>query len=367
MDIWEKVKNIVWIFFLGIATFTILASVWIRNTYGTLSVAMTNVYFRNWLQNKRSLFAKHVVLPTLIVCIFLLIVHVAWKKQSRRGITRVSLALMVLFIFLGGGVKLEVGSYLARIHRLAQEQWYDKDNRIMHALGAIEGKKYTNSKEALENSYKNGNYMLECDMILTLDGEVVACHDWEFWNRKTRGEDVENTDYVPTLAEFMESRFEGKYTPLSGDDIVLFMKEHPEVYIITDTKYAEPEKIEPEFRALVDTAVRNGCEEVLDRFVIQIYHGYMYGIVNEIYPFPNYIYTLYQEGFDGKLEKLEEYAAFCMEHNIDVITMWANLCREESLDIAERYGLHIFVHTVNEEKEIESFLEQNVGVYTDNL
>ena len=62
---------------------------------------------------------------------------------------------------------------------------------------------------------------------------------------------------------------------------------------------------------------------------------------------------------------MEEYAEFCMLRDIDVITMWSNLYHDELLNIANRYGLKIFVHTVNNEDEVREYLEKGVGVYTD--
>ncbi|MCI8297590.1 MAG: hypothetical protein HFG22_17280 [Lachnospiraceae bacterium] len=87
----------------------------------------------------------------------------------------------------------------------------------------------------------------------------------------------------------------------------------------------------------------------------------MYEIVNEIYPFSNYIYTLYLEPFDGSEDMMEEYAKFCMLHDIDVITMWADLYSDKLLNVAERYDLQIFVHTVNDEKKIGDLLEKMWG------
>lgn len=365
--IYGKIGNVLWIFFLSIAIFVTIGAVWIRKTYGVLLRAMTNEYFRNGLQNKRRLFAGYVVLPTLIAGIILLIVHLVYKQLNRRRMTYISAVLMLLSLLGAGGGVLDAGPYLARVHRLAQEQWYDKDDMIMHALGSIDGAIYTNSREALENSCQNGKYLLECDMVLTADGEIAACHDWEFWNRKANKDGTEGADYVPTLAVFKERPFSGKFTPLSGDDLVLFMKEYPELYIITDSKYVEPEEVKQEFEALVNTAVRNNCEEVLDRFVIQIYREYMYEIVKEIYPFSNWIFTLYQKGFQGEEEKLEEYAEFCMDHDIDVITMHMDYYHDELLEITDRYGLQMFVHTVNGKEAVDFYLEKGVGVYTDNL
>lgn len=143
---------------------------------------------------------------------------------------------MVLSI-CAAGMLLDAGTYLSRIHRLHQVQWYDTGNRVLHALGRIDKYTYTNSREALENGYQNGNRLFECDLITTSDGHIAACHDWEFWNSTLNQENsVEGGGVTPSLEEFMNCKIMGKYTPLSGDDIVLFLKEHPDVYIVTDTK-----------------------------------------------------------------------------------------------------------------------------------
>lgn len=361
-------KNMIWTVFAGTAAFFFTGTVWIRRTYGPLMLAMADESFRNGLRNKRTLFAGSVILPTLAVFILTLVIHKIWKKPDRIFITRVMGVVAVASVCVVVAV-LEVPAYVARQHRLRQEQWYDTDDRVMHALGGIDDIHYTNSKEALENSYASGNRLFECDMSMTADGKLVACHDWEFWNEnvtmETKSGGRYKSDYIPTLDVFMEHRFSGKYTPLSVADVVLFLKEHPDAYVITDTKCVEPEEIRMYFQELVDVARENACEETLDRFVVQIYRGYMLGIAREIYPFPNYIFTLYYEAYKGEEDKMQEYAEFCMLQDIDVITMEAKYYRDELQNICSRYGIRLFVHTVNDQGELETFHEKGVGVYTD--
>lgn len=360
-----KIGNITWAVCLSIMSFIILAALWIRRTYGTLLFAMTDESFRNGLQNKRTLFVKDVILPVSIIFLFLSIVHVMYKKMNRHRAAYIA-ALFMAASVMGAGMILDAGPCLWRIYRLNQQQWYDVDNVIAHALGSIDGIAYTNSREALENSYQNGYRLFECDLTMTSDGEIVACHDWEFWNREIAQAASGNEDFIPTLDTFMNHKIREKYTPVSGEDLVMWMENHPDVYIITDTKYAEPEKIKEEFGALTDVAVENDCMDVLDRFVVQIYHGYMYDIVNDIYPFQNYIYTLYEEGYRGEEDKMQEYAQFCMLRDIDVITMNEKFYGDELLEICNRFGIQMFVHTVNDEEMIREFHEKGIGVYTDN-
>jgi len=46
-----------------------------------------------------------------------------------------------------------------------------------------------------------------------------------------------------------------------------FMAEVPEVYVITDTKYAEAEYYELQFKKIVENAAEHNCEDVLKRYV----------------------------------------------------------------------------------------------------
>ena len=148
---------------------------------------------------------------------------------------------------------------------------------------------------------------------------------------------------------------------------MIFLKDYPDAYIITDTKYANPDKVKEEFEALVNIAEENSCVDVLDRFVVQIYHGYMHDIINDIYPFQNYIYTLYAEGYRGEEDKMREYATFCMLHDIDVITMNAQYYKDGLSEICRQYGLQMFVHTVNEREVMKEFYQKGIGVYSDNV
>lgn len=369
MGLKKKVKDSAWIAIVCISMSLLTGALWIRKTYGVLALAMIDESFLNYLENKRSLFLMYVAFPVALVFALLVILQVLLYKRrlavNVRKLTYASCLFLLLSIF-GAVLCLDAGAYLSRQYRMGEEQWYDSDRVIVHALGEIDGITYTNSREALETSCNNGRRLLECDLIMTADNQVVACHDWDLWlgYNKDAGF-LEEGGAIPSYDEFMAGQTKGGYTPLSGEELVLFMKEHPDIYIITDTKEADPQILKEPFHALVDLAKKHDCEEVLDHFVIQIYHGYMYGVIKEIYPFSNYIFTLYQEGYRGKEEKMEEYAKFCMLNNIDVVTMNADYYHDRLLDICNKYGLQLFVHTVNDEAEINSLINKGVGVYTD--
>lgn len=342
--------------------FFCIGSFWVESTYGELLLAAANQGFLNFLENKRKLFLVEVCVPTFIFMLLVVgIIIFMLKKQLkiRRHINVILILISVIFL-ITGSMELGAVSYVKHQIHLGQKHWYDENRVVMHALGAIDGLAYTNSKEALENSYLEGNKAFECDMVLTADGELVACHDWGTGMQKGFSE-----DNIPTKEEFMQVKIYDQYTPMSIDEIIEFMAEDPEVYVITDTKYAEAEYYEQQFKKIVESATEHNCEDVLKRFVIQIYHPYMYGDIENIYHFDNYIYTLYQEGYRGDIQEFEEYAKFCVLNDIDVITMYEEYYSNELLEICNRYGLQLFVHTVNDEELQKEFLEKNIGIYTD--
>ena len=77
-----------------------------------------------------------------------------------------------------------------------------KQHLIAHAGGAIDGKVYTNSREAVEGSIKAGRKYIEIDLIKTSDGEYIAGHDWERINEMTG----RNGDKPLSKQEFLSSK-----------------------------------------------------------------------------------------------------------------------------------------------------------------
>lgn len=104
------------------------------------------------------------------------------------------------------------------------------DRYIAHAGGEINGVKSTNSKQALDENYKNGFRLFELDIIETSDGKLVAAHDWEMWARFT--------DYIgalpPTLAEFKKHKIYGDYETLDLEGVNDWFAAHPDATLLTD-------------------------------------------------------------------------------------------------------------------------------------
>jgi len=113
---------------------------------------------------------------------------------------------------------------------------------IAHAGGAIDEKFYTNSLEALENSYKNGCRYFELDIQETSDNQLVAVHNWKEFKFITNYKGSDTSDSPMTLDEVKNSKIYGEYTPLTMDMINQWFKSHKDAILVTD-KLNDPNKL----------------------------------------------------------------------------------------------------------------------------
>jgi glycerophosphoryl diester phosphodiesterase len=103
---------------------------------------------------------------------------------------------------------------------------------IAHAGGGIDGVAYTNSEEAVLHHLAAGARVFEIDFARTRDGVWVGTHDWPFWKRQTGFEGR----LPPTYAEFTATRLR-PYTAITIPFLERIVARHPDVVIVTDTKY----------------------------------------------------------------------------------------------------------------------------------
>lgn len=234
---------------------------------------------------------------------------------------------------------------------------------IAHALGGIDSLAYTNSLEAFEASYRKGHRTFEVDLAVTLDSELVCLRHW---NEAKKQGITEKSSL--SREDFLSRKFAGKYTTLSLQHLFELMKKHQDVWLVTDTKGKTKREVERDFGILLATAQELGAEEILPRLVVQFYNEEMFETIEKVYPFENYIFTLYQLWRDKKPETFRKYAEFCRENDVPVITMWDYLATEKILEIARANGIAVYVHTVNDLARAKELQKLGVkGFYTDFL
>lgn len=107
-----------------------------------------------------------------------------------------------------------------------------RPHRIAHSGGAIDGRVYTNSLEALNSNYAKGYRYFEVDLERTSDDKTVLLHDWE--NGFT------NLFGAPSLTrssdEFINARSSHGYHQLTADTLIDWSVAHPEARIVLDMK-----------------------------------------------------------------------------------------------------------------------------------
>ncbi|WP_342547696.1 phosphatidylinositol-specific phospholipase C/glycerophosphodiester phosphodiesterase family protein [Paenibacillus sp. FSL P2-0089] len=266
------------------------------------------------------------------------------------SITMIGAVTLLLVLMLGGKEKQPATGFAA--HRV-----------IAHAMGGINDKAYTNTKDAFIANYEQGTRIFEADLLLTSDEQLVARHEWTTGMSKKLGQQEvlppDKQGEVLTHDEVMNSPVLELYSPLDIEKIVNLMENYPDTYIVTDTKELEPEQVTKQFQLIVEAA-RKKDPALLERIVPQIYSREMLEVVKQVYAFPEIIYTLYQtEDSD------EVVIEFVKQTGVD-ITMPTTRATKSFVRNLKKAGARVYVHTVNDEQEIVKLSRLGVyGFYTD--
>lgn len=239
----------------------------------------------------------------------------------------------------------------------------EKSEKIVHAAGELWGfdrdgvwRSFfgSNSVEGLEECarvFGERGGLIELDFNFTSDGELVCIHDWS-------PEYIEGVEYGISLSydEFMSSEIYWNYTPLDLSYVASYLRENPEIYIVTDIKtdnVAGAKRIAEDY------------PELADRFIIQIYSAEEYDAVREC-GFDNIIYTLYMLPWNEKTDTAA-LVKFERDHPLIGFTFPAELSDIDGfLEGISKAGVPLYVHTVNDADEARSYLERGItGIYTD--
>lgn len=235
---------------------------------------------------------------------------------------------------------------------------------VAHGMGSIGGLVTPNCLEGFLAQYDAGVRVFEADLRLTRDVKNILRHDW--WRTWQDGIDWV---HIPTREKFLAEKIQDEYTPLSFQDLLLLMEAYPDICIVTDTKFTESDVFSIQFDSMLADAHELGLTYLFDRIAIQVYDGNMRTGLHNIYPFPHYIYTLYQDSsFTGTAESFRTKAAYCAEHGMEGITVDKSLWKAAFAGIAHEYGIKVYVHTVNDTAEARKFLDAGCdGIYSDSL
>ncbi len=114
-------------------------------------------------------------------------------------------------------------------HNSISEIIVNSGGLIAHAGGGINGLKYTNSLEAMEQSIEHGFKMIELDLLISSDGRIVAVHDWKSFHEMTNSNNTGSISYK----EFESKIIYDKYKTLNISTAIDILDEN-DVVLVTD-------------------------------------------------------------------------------------------------------------------------------------
>ncbi len=226
---------------------------------------------------------------------------------------------------------------------------------VAHAMGSIDGVRYTNSLEAFLRSYQLGFRYFEVDFAITADEQLLCQHDGvEQW----LGFDRPFSQLQ--LNEIKRRRIQNRYQLLDVHDLLKLMQQYPDIHIVTDFKDELRRSL-----LLLARAAQLYDSQLLDRFVIQIYSADDAKMLDSLDThFPRALFTLYRTGATD-------------DQVLDVVTSHEKVRgvvmseQRFSTEFAARLAamqIPSFVHTINDHDLINRYLAAGCqGVFTDAL
>ncbi|MBO4864926.1 MAG: hypothetical protein J5517_11225 [Eubacterium sp.] len=243
---------------------------------------------------------------------------------------------------------------------------------ILHALGGMdETDDYINSIECLEAGYQKGCRLFEADVSFTSDKVLVLAHsgedniwsenDWKlrlcqvypFDNEseeelKAKGYDIEK--HLCTYEEFMSFRIQGWYKTASFSDLLDYMEQHKDIYVMVDGGHRSYEDTLEFYKAIKETA--GDRTDVLDRLIAGGQTTDMVKAAREVYDFP--LINLFfdsDEKREDALKTPEDFAKYCRENGISSFSAAKETFDGKNASLLEDDSLISYIFTVNDEEE----------------
>lgn len=252
------------------------------------------------------------------------------------------------------------------------DAWYTKYHFISHSGGGIEGKTFTNSLEAWNLSYVNGNRIFDADMMFTADKKLIVKHDGinleltskpmkeSFINIDGNGLTQYNIDDSENILydEYMSSKIYNKYTPIDCDMLIEYLNEHQDLYIALDMK----NDITESYKYIYKTAEKNNMLDALDRIIVSVYDSESYEKVNSVYNFKNYAFRQYK----GNPQNYYQQIKFMIENNIHVLNVSQDFMEDEEIQEIENKGIRVYVAVVDYISDMNYYKNKGASGFVSN-
>ena len=299
----------------------------------------------------------------------------------------------------------EKQEYAERYRKTVESQKY-----IIHALGGMNGTdNYINSIDPLRLIYAEGYRLFEADVSFTSDGRLVLAHSGQgnVWT-KSDWKDRLGQDYPfdssskadSSMAEasmtdsslidsslndssttdatsadkhlcdyetFMGFRIQKKYKATSFRELVGFMAEHKDMFVMIDGGERSFEDTKAYYSAVLNETREEVRElsvgltadeedailrDVLGRMVVGGQTIEMLNAVKEVYDFPliNFYYNS-NEKREGELCKPIDFIHYCDDNGVSSFSVAKDVYDQQTAQALEKSTLMSFVFTVNDPAE----------------
>lgn len=257
---------------------------------------------------------------------------------------------LMLFVSIYNRTKSDlIYSIFPTISSACDNSWVENTFVVGHATGGIEGCNYTNSVESFLHTINSGVNVIEVDFQYTVDKELVCYH--------TLSDVYVGLCNGVLFEDFMNLKVQGKYTPMSFEDVISIMYDNPEIYVAVDTKYDN----------LIEMIgdIYNKCkdENILNRLIIQLYYPNQKEQVQEIYDFPNMLFAPYKYSTNPY-----DTLKVCYQEGINVVVVNYKSWSYDIFKLFKSKNIYVFTYTVNRKDIADKLLSEGVyGIYTDFL
>lgn len=214
---------------------------------------------------------------------------------------------------------------------------------VAHAGGAVHGRPYTNSREALDQHYAEGYRIFELDFHWTSDGRLVLVHDW-----LSASKDFGVAAHVFTYSEFVHARRRDGLRQMTFEDLRQWLQIHRDAFVVTDTKDDNPR--------LLAWLLRNGSD-ICPQLIIQIYRLTELDSARRLHPRAVWL-TVYRYDYPGwALSQISAVDAFVVP--VEKYSRYASAIASTPV--------HFYVHSVRMDKIDDAFrsLPGIYGIYVD--
>lgn len=212
---------------------------------------------------------------------------------------------------------------------------------VAHAGGQIGRHTYTNSIDAMENSYNNGIRLMEMDFEWTTDGELAAVHSWDGFITKFFKVPAKKYSYL----EYQNFQMVNGWKKSTLKKLDNWFKTHPDAYLVTDIK-------EDNIKGL--KIIKDRYPEMAKKTIPQIYQMAEYEKAKDL-GYEDIILTLYLMGNTD-----DEIVEFAQENKLFAVTMPELRAGTSLPQRLKDIGVYVYAHTINNLKQADNL--ENLGV-----